>query len=49
MTNKTSNYLNSTQMTLKHMGSRYPSRLSFSRSMLRATVSYTHLTLPTKA
>ena len=36
MTNKTSNYLNSTQMTLKHMGSRYPSRLSFSRSMLRA-------------
>ncbi len=36
MANKTSNYLNSTQMTLKHMGSRYPSRLSFSRSMLRA-------------
>ena len=36
MINKTSNYLNSTQMTLKHMGSRYPSRLSFSRSMLRA-------------
>ena len=59
-------------MTLDKMGSRYPSRLSFSRSMLRrlffdnwkiskskfdlddsgygtVAVSYTHLTLPTKA
>ena len=35
MLQKTPQFLNSTQMTLKHMGSRYPSRLSFSRSMLR--------------
>ena len=35
MLQKTTKYLNSVQMTLKQMGSRYPSRLSFSRSMLR--------------
>ncbi len=35
MLQKLNNYSNSTQMTLRHMGSRYPSRLSFSRSMLR--------------
>ena len=29
----------STEMTLKHMGSRYPSRLSFSRSMLRTLLN----------
>ena len=29
---------NFNEMTLKHMGSRYPSRLSFSRSMLRTMV-----------
>ena len=31
-------YFNFNEMTLKHMGSRYPSRLSFSRSMLRTMV-----------
>tara|TARA_B100000427_G_scaffold328816_1_gene342909 strand:+ start:3246 stop:4931 length:1686 start_codon:yes stop_codon:yes gene_type:complete len=35
MLQKTPKFLNNSQMTLKHMGSRYPSRLSFSRSMLR--------------
>ena len=35
MLQKTPKFLNNTLMTLKHMGSRYPSRLSFSRSMLR--------------
>ncbi len=32
------NIINTTQMNLKHMGSRYPSRLSFSRSMLRSMI-----------
>ena len=36
MPQKKNKYSNISQMTLKHMGSRYPSRLSFSRSMLRA-------------
>ena len=35
MLQKVTNYPNFNEMKLKHMGSRYPSRLSFSRSMLR--------------
>ena len=39
MLQKSSKNINSPQMTLKYMGSRYPSRLSFSRSMLRTMIS----------
>ena len=38
MTQKILKYTNPSQMNLKEMGSRYPSRLSFSRSMLRTLV-----------
>ena len=38
MTQKIFKYTNPSRMNLKEMGSRYPSRLSFSRSMLRTLV-----------
>ena len=38
MLQKVTNYPNFNEMKLKRMGSRYPSRLSFSRSMLRTMV-----------